>query len=145
MFATETERLAIHGKTYFWDKRSRYINIRIIANERINNENFSFRGLSISLFLKFLYDTSTFCGATDTPVLNFWWRLLWVSKPGWISRLHASPQIHLWCDTCWLYRGQHGSRSRSLHATEVAAVGCQLVNNLMTRYSKLQSLERKME
>ena len=26
------------------------------------------------------------------------------------------PEIHLWCNTCWLYRGQHGSRSRSLHA-----------------------------
>ena len=40
-----------------------------------------------------------------------------------LSCLCASPQIHLWCDTCWLYRGQHGSQSHSLHATEVAAVG----------------------
>ena len=24
-----------------------------------------------------------FCGATDTPVLDFWWHLLWVSKPEW--------------------------------------------------------------
>ena len=22
-------------------------------------------------------------GATDTPVLDFWWHLLWVSKPEW--------------------------------------------------------------
>ena len=29
---------------------------------------------------------SHFCGATDTPV---WWRLPWVSKPGWIPRLRA--------------------------------------------------------
>ena len=26
-------------------------------------------------------DLSPFCGATDTTVLDFWWRLLWVSKP----------------------------------------------------------------
>ena len=26
---------------------------------------------------------SPFCGATNTPVLDFWWRLLWVSKPEW--------------------------------------------------------------
>ena len=24
------------------------------------------------------------CGATDTRVLDFWWRLLWVSKPEWV-------------------------------------------------------------
>ena len=24
----------------------------------------------------------SFCGATDTPVLDFWWCLTWVSKPG---------------------------------------------------------------
>ena len=32
---------------------------------------------------------SPFCGATDTPVLDFWWYLPWVSKPGWIPRLPA--------------------------------------------------------
>ena len=31
-----------------------------------------------------------FCGATDTPVLVFWWRLLWVSKPEWVL-----PYLHL--------------------------------------------------
>ena len=34
--------------------------------------------------LKFLEDTSAFYGVTDTPVLDFWWRLPWVSKPVWI-------------------------------------------------------------
>ena len=38
---------------------------------------------------KYLEDVSPFRGATDTPVLDFWSRLLWVSKPGWIPRLHA--------------------------------------------------------
>ena len=27
----------------------------------------------------------------------------------------CDPQIHLWCDTCWLYRGQHGSRAFCRH------------------------------
>ena len=39
-------------------------------------------------FFKFLEDTCPSCGATGTPVLDFWWRLPWVSKPGW-TRLHA--------------------------------------------------------
>ena len=26
----------------------------------------------------------SFLGATGTPVLDFWWRLLWVSKPEWV-------------------------------------------------------------
>ena len=38
----------------------------------------------IFFFLKFLEDMSPFCGATDTPILDFWWRLLWVSKPDWV-------------------------------------------------------------
>ena len=57
-----------------------------------------------------LVDTSPFCGAIDAPVLDFWWRLRWVSNLGLIfacvlSRLY-DPQIHLWCDTCWLYGGR---------------------------------------
>ena len=30
-----------------------------------------------------------------------------------LSRL-CDPQIHLWCNTCWLYGGQHGSRAFSI-------------------------------
>ena len=61
---------------------------------------------------------SPFCGATDTPVLDFWWRLLWVSKPEWVLP-HSSlaevyvlrytfPDIHPWCDTCQPLCGRHG-------------------------------------
>ena len=32
---------------------------------------------------------SAFRGETDTPILDFWWRLPQVSKPGWISHLHT--------------------------------------------------------
>ena len=35
-------------------------------------------------FFKCLEDMSPFCGATDTPILDFWWHLLWVSKPKWV-------------------------------------------------------------
>ena len=62
---------------------------------------------------------SPFCGATDTPILDFWWHLLWVSKPEWVlpySSLaeaymlrYTFPEIHLWGDTCWPLGGQHGS------------------------------------
>ena len=47
-----------------------------------------------------------FCGATDNPVLDFWWCLLWDSKPEWaalftLGYMHNTfPEIHLWCDTC---------------------------------------------
>ena len=29
----------------------------------------------------------SFCGATDTPVLDIWWCLLWPSKPEWVALL----------------------------------------------------------
>ena len=45
---------------------------------------------------------SPFCGATDTPVLDFWWRLPWVSKPGWIPRLRASSPAHI--ELCLVFR-----------------------------------------
>ena len=27
----------------------------------------------------------------------------------------TDPQIYLWCDTCWMYRGQHGIRAFLIH------------------------------
>ena len=74
----------------------------------------------LNFFLnKIFEDISPVRGATNTPVLDFWWRLPWVSKPGWIPCMLShlcAPHIHLQCDTCWLYRGQHGSRAaRSKH------------------------------
>ena len=33
------------------------------------------------IFFFFFEDTSPFCGATDTPVLNFSWYLPWISRP----------------------------------------------------------------
>ena len=47
-------------------------------------------GESQPSFSLILEDISPFCGATDIAVLDFWWRLPRVSKPGWISRLLAN-------------------------------------------------------
>ena len=66
-------------------------------------------------FKKILEYISPFYGATDIRVLDFWWHLLWTSKPGWISHLHASlPGCNgflrfIWVDTYWLLDGQHGN------------------------------------
>ena len=39
----------------------------------------------IYFFLKKIFvGHMSICGATDTPVLDFWWHLLWVSKPEWV-------------------------------------------------------------
>ena len=38
----------------------------------------------IIFFLKFLADTHILFGAASTPVLDFWWHLIWVSKPEWV-------------------------------------------------------------
>ena len=35
--------------------------------------------------IKNLEGISPFCGATDTPVLDFWWHVLWVWKPEWAA------------------------------------------------------------
>ena len=79
--------------------------------------------MSIFFLKKFLEDMSPFCGATDTPILDLWWCLLWVSKPEWVLpyssladtyMLHYTfPEIHLWCDTCQPLGSQHGSQTIS--------------------------------
>ena len=47
-------------------------------------------------FFEFLEDISPFCEATDAPVLNFCWRLPWVSKPGWTPCVLSRWEIP-WC------------------------------------------------
>ena len=44
-----------------------------------------FYTIYIFFFENFLEHISPFRGATYAPVLDFWWRLPWVSKPGWVS------------------------------------------------------------
>ena len=41
-------------------------------------------------FFNFCRTSVSFLMAPDPPVLDFWFRLLWVSKPGWIPSLFAS-------------------------------------------------------
>ena len=47
--------------------------------------------INSQLFKKKLEDISPFRGSTDTPVLDFWWRLLWVSKPTFVG--HSAIQL----------------------------------------------------
>ena len=54
------------------------------------------------MLFNFFLDLSPFSGATDTPVLDFWWCLSRVSKAGWILSIACLitcaqwiPQIHL--------------------------------------------------
>ena len=55
------------------------------------------------------------------PVLDFWWYLLWDSKPGWIPSAARfltcikGFQIHFWWDTCSPLDSQHGSRAFLIH------------------------------
>ena len=66
-------------------------------------------------FWKFLEDISPFRGIT----IHLFWTFGDVC-PGVLSQggfltctlscLSTIPEIHLWCDTCRLYRGQHGSQ-----------------------------------
>ena len=81
-------------------------------------ENYYIFGYNLVFFLKKFWRAQVrpFCGATNTPVLDFWWCLPLVPKPGWIPWLayfvacvQRNPQIHLWCDTCWPLGGQHGN------------------------------------
>ena len=48
----------------------------------------------IKSFFFNLGDVSPFRGAIDTLVLDFWWHLPWVSKPGWIPCLRTSLPAH---------------------------------------------------
>ena len=62
----------------------------------------------------------TFCGATDIPVLDFWWHLLWVSKPEWAAIYMLGRGIHFTCslrfnDSCQPLGCQYGSWTDLLH------------------------------
>ena len=47
--------------------------------------SFSNSKLYVLFFLFFFWRTHvSFFGPTGTPVLDFWWRLLWVLKPEWV-------------------------------------------------------------
>ena len=89
---------------------------------------------------------SPFCGATDTPVLDFRWHFLWVSKPEWAlpySSLveayvlhYMFPQIHLWCDTYRPLGSQHGSWAIS--STYLRAIGGTWNRELSCRHSQCE-------
>ena len=67
--------------------------------------------------------TCPFLCATDTSVLDFWWHILWVSKPEWAALFtlwqrcmwYTFPKIHLWCDTFAGIYCQYSDLLLSLH------------------------------
>ena len=71
-------------------------------------------------FLNFVGHMSIF-GATDTPVSDFWWLFIWVSKPEWAALFAfgrdicdiCSPEIHLWCNN---FASVYSNWSLSPHA-----------------------------
>ena len=62
-----------------------------------------------------LEDISPFCGATDTPVLDFWWCLLWVPKPLWAALFALGKGV---CVTCSL-RFTSGATPADMLAAEL--------------------------
>ena len=57
-----------------------------------------------------------FGGTTDTPVLDIFWHLPWISKPGlipscacFVAYMQWIPQIHLWYGTCWPVDDSHAT------------------------------------
>ena len=74
-----------------------------------------------SAFLKknFLEDISPFCGATDTPVLDFWWRLLWVPNSNLAGKyfclkrvanvIGIMERVHIFSDFKWLVTSQRNN------------------------------------
>ena len=46
---------------------------------------------AVNFFKKFLEDISPFRGATDTPILDFWWRLPWVSHACFLACAQRIP------------------------------------------------------
>ena len=88
-----------------------FLKVVSLKNEQDTNNEVHF------LFFKILLeDTSPFVGfgLLVTSALGFKTRAdpslaCFLTCAQWI------PQIHLWCDTCWLYSGQHGSRAFLTH------------------------------
>ena len=85
----ESDFFSIDGRhVQFTSKKARrhFLITILMLNVRFNQNNY----LKIcNLFLKKNGGHKWLGGAIDTPVLDFWWHLPWVSKPGCIPHLHA--------------------------------------------------------
>ena len=65
-------------------------------------------------FFQFFVGHMSFCGANDTPDLNFWWQPSGFQSQSGQAYSHLAesymmhiPEIHLWCNTCWRLDGEH--------------------------------------
>ena len=95
---------------------------------------FYFWALTIIIFISLKIRTVNFFLFWRTSVLfgSHWYPsfgLLVMSDPGFKARVDPllacflicmqwNPQIHFWCDTCWLYSSQHDSRAFWTHTLE---------------------------
>ena len=59
------------------------------------------------------------------------------SQGGSLACLCSIPQIHLWCDTCWLYSGQHGSRAFFYPHTCISWARARTWNNILSLFAQL--------
>ena len=121
---------------------------RAAENEVVYHDKKNFRVskiFKIPFFLKkkhFWEGISPFCRATDTPVLDFWWHLDWVSRPEWIplhvwfdACMQQIPLNHLWCDTCWPLGRQHGNWAVS--STYLYFINLKIFTEYATRRKKI--------
>ena len=65
----------------------------------------------------FFLSFKVFCGASDTPVLDFWWHLLWVSQPEWAAFFMLGRGIHF----TWSLRFTAGVTPADLLVASMAA------------------------
>ena len=49
----------------------------------------------IIFFFLIVVEHMSICGATGTPVLEFWWCLLWVSKPEWVLPYSNFAEVYM--------------------------------------------------
>ena len=110
-----------------WDKMYFFM---IYLSYGVNRQRKTLRSnlFVLIIFLKKIFGGhKSFLWATNTPVLDSWWCLLWVSKPEWAAFIHAwwrltwltcytsPPEIHLWCNTCQPFGSQYGSQAILFH------------------------------
>ena len=89
-----------------------------ISTKMVIRQNKTSVGMADTLNRRSFWRTHmSFFGATGTSVLDFWWRLLWGSKPEWVlpylffceGECSTFPKIHHWCYTCRPLDGQHAA------------------------------------
>ena len=110
----------------------------------LENSNFFFPRISLTLIACNRHTFFLIFGGHKSFSWGHWYPffgLLAMSPLGFKARVDPSlvcfvacvqwiPEIHLWCDTCWLYRGQHGSWAFSIHVPADASTSIVVIDIL---------------